>query len=464
MRNLVFIIIFMCVLSLFNLGLKAQTYTMPEETEQHEGTWLQWPHHYTYGMFYRNSLDQTWIDMTATLVSSEKVYIIAYNDNEKNRIINLLNNANVSLTNIYFFIFPNDDVWIRDNGPIFVVNNNNEQVILDWGFNGWGNDAPFSKCDIIPTSISNEIGIPKIDLSAMVFEGGALEHDGRGTMMATRSSVTHSSRNPDLTEQEIEQYLTTYLGITKFLWVDGLYGEEITDMHIDGVMKFANSNTIITMNNTELLEWGFIQSDIDILYNATDIDNTPYNFVYIPLTQNDVTTVYGSNLAFKGSYVNYYIANTVVLVPNYNDPNDEVVNEIIQELYPNRTVVGIDVRNLYENGGMVHCVTQQQPYHENSTGLLEPINNDVKLFQNTPNPYSEFTNIKFFLKKSSYVKLEIYNLSGQKITDLINTKLSAGQHNINIQANDFENGIYTYNLLINGKKSSVKKMIIMRNL
>jgi len=453
-------IIIILVMVLFLSGLKAQTYTMPEETEQHEGTWLQWPHHYTYGMFYRNSLDQTWVDMTSALISSEKVHIIAYNDTEKNRIIDLLNNASVSLANIDFFIFPTDDVWVRDNGPIFVKNNQNEQIILDWGFNGWGDDAPFDNCDIIPTSVSNSTGIPKVDLSAMVFEGGALEHDGHGTMMATRSSITHSSRNPDLTEQEIEQYLTTYLGITKFLWLDGVYGVEITDMHIDGVMKFANSNTIVTMNNSDLLYWGLLQSDIDILYSATNIDNTPYDFVYIPLTQNNVITAYGRDLEYKGSYANYYIANTVVLVPNYNDPNDETANDIIQTLYPNRTVVGIDVRNLYENGGMVHCVTQQQPV-ENTTGILKPLYNGFNLFQNTPNPFNSYTNIEFILDESSSVRLEIYNLSGQKVKSLIYSKLLAGKHSVTINASDFENGIYTYCLLINGKKTS-KKMILIK--
>ncbi len=455
--NLLTIILF---ITLFHNVLKSQNYIMPEETEQHEGTWLQWPHHYTYGMFYRNSLDQTWVDMTSALISSEKVHIIAYNDSEKNRIINLLEDGNIPLTNIDFFIFQTDDVWIRDNGPIFVENEENEQVILDWGFNGWGNDAPYDNCDIIPSLISSIIDLPIVDLSAMVFEGGALEHDGRGTMMATRSSVTHSSRNPDLTEEEIEQYLTNNLGITKFLWLDGVYGLEITDMHIDGVMKFANSNTIVTMNNEDLLYWELSQSDIDILYGATDIDNEDYNFVYIPLTQNDVTTAYGYNLGYKGSYANYYIANTVVLVPNYNDPNDNIANNIIQAFYPNRTVVGIDVRNLYENGGMVHCVTQQQPI-DNSTGILEPLNNDFKLFQNKPNPFNKYTEIDFILDKKSLVELEIYNLYGRKLKNINYSELPSGKHSVTFNSDNFENGIYTYNLLINNKKRTYNRKLVI---
>lgn len=135
----------------------------------------------------------------------------------------------------------------------------------------------------------------------------------------------------------------------------------ITDQHIDGFARFGDPSTIVTMEQEDLLYYDVMQSDIDLLYAAKDKQGNSYSFLTVPLSQNNVVTTNGINLGYKGSYVNYYIANTKVLVPNYNDPNDEVANGIIQSLYPSRTVVGIDVRNLYENGGMVHCVTQQQP-------------------------------------------------------------------------------------------------------
>jgi agmatine deiminase len=91
------------------------------------------------------------------------------------------------------------------------------------------------------------------------------------------------------------------------------------------------------------------------------VNGQPYRFAYLPLTANNVVTTTGYNIGFKGSYANYYVANTVVLVPTYNDPNDTVALGIVQQLYPDRAVIGIDVRNLYRWGGMVHCVTQQQP-------------------------------------------------------------------------------------------------------
>ena len=337
-------------------------YRMPEESEPHEGTWLQWPHHYQYGTAYRNEIDPTWVAMTEALVTSEKVHIIAYNDAEKTRIIQLLNNANVNLTNVDFKIFPTDDVWVRDNGPIYVRDKNNQLVIEDWGFNGWGEKADFENCDAIPAKIAQQQNRTIVNLNnEMVNEGGAIEIDGNGTLLATKSAILNTNRNPGLSQAEAEAIFKTYLGTTNFIWLDGVAGLEITDMHIDGFARFGNASTIVTMNQNDLLEWEVPQTDITKLYAAKNRVGTVYNKIYLPLTQNNVITTTGNNLGYKGSYVNYYIANTKVLVPNYNDPNDAVANQLIQNLYPTRTVIGIDVRNLYANGGMIHCVTQQQP-------------------------------------------------------------------------------------------------------
>ena len=345
-------------------------YTMPEESETHEGTWLQWPHHYQYGLEYRNSLDATWVAMTKALVSGENVHIIAYNQTEENRIIGLLNAANISLTNVDFKIYKTDDVWIRDNGPIYVKDKNNNVVIQDWGFNGWGQKRDeysgypieFNNCDRIPTKIGQDQGLTVVDLnSTMINEGGSVVIDGNGTLMACKSSILNNNRNPGMTQTQAESIFKKYLGVTHFVWLEGQAGLEVTDQHIDGFAVFGNSSTIVTMSQNDLLEFDVKQSDINMLRSAKNKDGVSYNFVEVPLTKNSVKKTNGTDLGYKGSYINYYIANTMVLVPNYNDPNDAVANGIIQELYPNRTVVGIDVRNLYENGGMVHCVTQQQP-------------------------------------------------------------------------------------------------------
>ncbi len=343
------------------INAKTILYTMPEESALHEGTWLTWPHQYTYGMQYRNRLDQTWVDMTAALVSSEKVHIIAYNNSEKTRINNLLIAAGVPLANVDYKVFKSNDVWIRDNGPVFVRNGAGDLKMLDFKFNGWGNKAPYAKDNVIPGSISGAIGIPAINLNASITtEGGAFEVDGNGVFLATKSAILNNNRNPGMSQATAENVFGENLGVTKFIWLTGVKGLEITDMHIDGFARFADANTLVTMNNADLLYWDVPAADISILYAASNVDDTPYDFIYLPLTQNNVVTTWGQNLGYKGSYVNFYTANNVILVPTYNDPNDATAIAILQAHYIGYDVIGIDVRNLYKYGGMVHCVTQQQ--------------------------------------------------------------------------------------------------------
>jgi len=444
--------------------VKAQTikYTMPEEIALHEGTWLQWPHNNTYPPDWREILETSWIDMTRELQAGEKVHIIAYNVNEKNHIIQVLNSAGVPLSNVDFFIHPNDDVWVRDNGPIFVFDNDGFMFILDWGFNGWGGDAAYELCDAIPSLLSEDIDIPVVDLGAMVLEGGSMELDGNGTLMATKSSIINDNRNPSLSQSQIEEYMTINLGVTNFIWLDGVAGLEITDMHIDGFARFHNATTIVTMESSDLIYWEVPATDIDILHNAQNIDGEPYNYVYLPLSANNVVTTWGQNLGYKGSYVNYYIGNTVVLVPTYNDPNDAAAIATLQAIYPTRTVVGIDVRNLYSQGGMIHCVTQQQPYYEAPTGSVEIEDNNlkVKLSQNSPNPFSDNTIISFTLLENSSVKLDIFNSKGQLVKTIIDSKLSMGEHSVKLISKDYKSGVYTYVLTINETTHLSKKMIM----
>jgi agmatine deiminase len=335
----------------------------PDETESHEGTWLTWPHHYTYGTAYRNSLDATWVAMTKALVAGERVHIIAYNAAEQTRITNLLNAASVAMSAVNFVLRQSDDVWVRDNGPMFVFDNNGALKITDWGFDGWGDDTAFAKDDTVPTGVSSALNLPRVNLANIVLEGGAIEHDGHGTALATRSSILDTARNPGLTQVQLETALRENFAFTKVIWLDGAFGaqDDITDMHCDGFMRFAPGRKLVTMSNADLTYWGLTAVDITRLNASTDSKGQAYSFVRLPLTAADVKTTAGNNLGYKGSYANYYVANNVVLVPAYNDANDAPARSLLAPLYPGRTVVGIDVRNLYENGGMVHCVTQQQP-------------------------------------------------------------------------------------------------------
>ncbi len=362
----------------FFLALTASAQlTMPHEESEHEGTWLQWPHNYTYG-FGAEDMEMSWVEMTAALTSGERVHLIAYAEEEVVHISNLLEAAGVDMGQVDFQVCPTDDFWVRDNGPIFAQSGAGEWLILDWGFNGWGGDAPFALDDAVPTAIASNLNLEVIDLSAMVLEGGAIEIDGQGTLMATRSSITGDDRNPGLTEAEIEAYLSEYIGVEQFIWLDGLYGgaEDITDQHIDGFVKFAGDHTLVTMEDADLNYWYVSASDRAIIDQAVNASGIPYTRVNLPLTQFPVQTTWGQNVGFRSSYVNYYVANAVVLVPAYDDPMDAVALEIIQGLYPDRTAVGINCQNMVLLGGMVHCVTQQQPMGSGAMSLHAPLPNE----------------------------------------------------------------------------------------
>jgi hypothetical protein len=216
------------------------------------------------------------------------------------------------------------------------------------------------------------------------------------------------------------------------------------------------------MNSTDLKYWNVPNADIATLYNATDINNSPYKFTYVPLTQNDVVTAYGKNLGYKGSYVNYYIANTVVLVPVYCDPNDTVAASTIQGLYTDRRVIGIDVRNLYENGGMVHCVAQQQPLDNSSIGFNGQLKRKIRVKQIFPNPFKEKAALIFALTSQSCIRLELYTLTGRFVATVFNARCEAGEHSIAIDAKQLSVGIYMISVVVDNSYITNRMMILSK--
>lgn len=324
-------------------------YTMPAEEATHEGTWLQWPHNYTYRE-HTDRHDPTFVAIAKALHTGERVHIIVYDEVEQERVKNLLINAEVSLNQIDFYRWKTDDFWVRDNGPIFVKDVNKQLVVQDWGFNGWGKKASFTNCDKIPQQVSTALSLSKV-VVPMINEGGSVEIDGQGTLMAKKSSILNDNRNPNLSQAEAEAIFRQHLGVSHFIWLEGKAGQEITDDHIDGTARFANANTIVTyeQENADPTEYR-------ILSQAKNAFGEPYRLVHLPLTRYRLP---GSR--DYGIYINFYVGNEVVLLPKFDDPHDEVANTILQAVFPNRKVIGIPAIELGLDGGGVHCVTQQQP-------------------------------------------------------------------------------------------------------
>lgn len=336
----------------------ASSYYFPHENDLHEGTWLQWPHDHTYEGT-KEAYEHIWIEMTRGLVKGENVHIIAYDEQEKELIIEALEFAQVDISRVDFYIFPTDDVWSRDNGPIFAFDENDNLVIQNWQFNGWGSKTPYENDNAIPAKVGEAIGMEVIHID-MVMEGGALELDGKGTLFSTLSCVNNDNRTPDFSLEEIEAYLRQYYGVTNFVWLDGVAGMDITDNHIDGFIKVVDETLIIAaeeynLNPEELDE----DDDAKRLLTAKNAFGEPYEFIFLPETKKPVMKMEGEDV--HGVYLNFYVGNKVVLVPNYDDENDSVANAIIQKAYPSREIIGINVTDLFADGGMIHCVTQQQP-------------------------------------------------------------------------------------------------------
>jgi agmatine deiminase len=330
-------------------------FVMPAEEEPHEGTWLQWPHDYE-GRQLVKRYEESWIQMTKALHTGERVHIIVYNGAERERVSNVLEERGVQMSEIDFYEWKTNDVWIRDNGPIFVYDENNVLTVTNWYFNGWGEKYPYEKSNRIPKFVARDLDLPVVSVK-MVHEGGSVEVDGNGTLMAKRSSILNKNRNKGWTQEDAEAYFTHYLGVHNFIWLDGQKGLDITDDHIDGTARFAHNNTIVTFYRKDFL----VREEYDILTNAVSARGEKYNIVHLPITTRKIV-----NREY-GYYVNYYVGNKVVLVPSFDDPNDDVAAETLQKLYPNRRVVKIPMAKVLKDGGLVHCVTQQQPqprHHE----------------------------------------------------------------------------------------------------
>lgn len=345
-------------------------FRMPPEEYPHEGTWLQWPHNSGWDDRHVERYESSWVAMTKALHVAEKVHLIVYNQAEHRRVQKLLEDTDgidMELGSIDFYEFPTDDVWVRDNGPIFVfgpihsvdLNNNNildyephNLHISNWLFNAWGNKSECFYDNYIPLKVGHALHLPVLDIP-MVHEGGSVEVDGRGTLMAKKSSILNSNRNPGWTQANAEAFYRQYLGVTNFIWLEGKKGGDITDDHIDGTARFANGDTIVTFYKEDFLQ----PKELKILQNAVDVEGNPYKIVHLPCTKHKLKEV-----GDYGFYLNYYVGNKVVLVPSFGDPHDAVAVEKIQSvLYPNHEVISIPFAEIYRDGGMIHCVTQQQP-------------------------------------------------------------------------------------------------------
>ena len=335
---------------------------MPAEWAPHRGTWLSWPHRESSWPGKLHTVYPIYAEMVRHLASSEEVHINVSGETMEDEARQILLETDADLQQIFFHHHPTDDAWCRDHGPIFVQRDGpdgHEELILDWGFNAWGGKyPPFDQDDVIPTRIGAEFAIP-VESPGIILEGGSIEVNGKGTLITTESCLLNPNRNPQLGKPEIEGYLRDYLGVNHILWLgDGIVGDD-TDGHVDDLTRFTDERTLVTVVEPDPRDENFdpLRENVRRLEKMTDQDGRPFRTVTLPMPH----PVWYEETRLPASYANFYIANSVVLMPAFDPEHDVLARATLQSLFPTRKVVAIDCTDLVWGLGAFHCLTQQWP-------------------------------------------------------------------------------------------------------
>jgi len=256
---------------------------------------------------------------------------------------------------------PLDDSWARDFGPTFLRNGKGRVSGVQWVFNAWGqkyhpytNDAAFAR------RVLEMIGAP-VYKAPLVCEGGALHGDGQGTVLTTEQCLLHPNRNPDRTKGEIEEVLKAELGARSIIWLGSGFSDTETDGHIDNIACFAGPGRVILGMPPARShpDYAPTQDALQRLSAAHDAEGRPLEIIELPQPKKQRPSWSGRLLAT--SYVNFYLANGAVIMPAFDDPNDEGARTILAQCFPGRDIMQIDALDIVQGGGGIHCITQQEP-------------------------------------------------------------------------------------------------------
>jgi agmatine deiminase len=334
----------------------ADGWYVPADTVRHERTWMAWPaRRDIWGSLLPGARDDV-ARIAKTIVKYEPVSMVT-------RPREASDAARACGPGVEIVQLTNDDLWMRDMGPVFLVDGRGGLAGLDLNFNGWGHTQVHANDHRIAREILELLNVPRFD-APFVSEGGALEPDGNGTVMATESSIINPNRNPGRTKARLAADICAYLGAREVLWVPGLAHHDITDDHIDGLARFVHPGTIVVDQPADpdaTDPWARSERQaLRILSGDTDSHGRQLDCLIsresqqIPPGQDPNT--------FVNVYVNWYVCNDAVLVPAFDDPHaDAAAHRLIAALYPDRNVEQLRIDTIAAGGGGIHCTTQQQP-------------------------------------------------------------------------------------------------------
>lgn len=332
----------------------------PPEWEKHYAVWLSWIHNKDSFFYNIDKAISQYCSFIKELSKSEIVCINVNGEEMKNFAIRELIKKNVDFSKIKFFFHKTNDAWCRDYGPSFLVNfDKSKKLIVNWDYNAWGNKyLPFYCDNMIPKLISEKLNIP-IFSPKVIIEGGSVDFNGKGTILTTRCCLLNYNRNPHLSQIEIEKLLCEYYGQDQVLWIsNGIYGND-TDGHIDEIMRFVNYNTVLVSieHNRYDENYLILKKNLKELTNLKLLNGKYLNIVELPLPEKLII----NGIRLPASYTNFYIANHAVIVPVFQNKNDDKALEIIQSCFLDRPVVGLNSIDIIVGLGSFHCLTQQEP-------------------------------------------------------------------------------------------------------
>ena len=338
-------------------------FSMPPEWSPQEAVWLSWPvedpRH--WGGAKREMIWAKFAEIAAAISRFEPVRINAPGADHA-AIAAACNRAKAVPERVQLFDHPHNDVWCRDHGPIFVKHaETGEVAVTDWEFNAWGGKfPPWDQDNAIPRRIATSLG-KRCFSGGMILEGGAIEINGAGQLLTTEAVLLNPNRNPNLCREDIEQRLRDGLGISEILWLKkGIEGDD-TDGHIDDLARFVDPQTLLACIDHGGANQQILGENLSRLRAFSGPNGRAFDVLEIPLPE--ACEVAGWRLpVLPASYVNFLIVNGGVLVPTFRQPkNDDRALGMIRELFPDREIIGIDCLDLVEEGGTLHCISQQQP-------------------------------------------------------------------------------------------------------
>ena len=349
-------------------SLSVKNNRMPAEWELHEATWVGWPHNTTDWPGKMAAIYYVYGEIVRKLCVGEVVRILVNDKSHEEKAKRALERVGVDLSQVEFFPLPTNRGWTRDFGPIFVKNSKvkPEIRIARFQFNAWARYPDWQKDNRVPERLASKLKVPcsivEHDGRRVVLEGGSIDVNGSGTLLTTEECLLDDQvqvRNPGFSRQDYEKIFHKELGVSNVLWLGkGIAGDD-THGHVDDLCRFVNSNTVVLCEETNVQDGNYqvLNENRERLTGMKVEDGSSIQVVDLPMP----APLFFESRRLPASYANFYISNAVVLVPTFNDPNDRVALGILNELFPDRSVLGIHAVDLVWGFGTIHCLTQQQP-------------------------------------------------------------------------------------------------------